>query len=47
MRDRGRRAALLHVDGANATGATALYESVGMRPAVVIDVWRAAVSTAP
>lgn len=40
MRERGRVAALLHVDSANATGATALYESVGMRPAVVIDVWR-------
>ena len=47
MRDRGRKAALLHVDGANATGATALYESVGMRPTVVIDVWRATVPTAP
>lgn len=40
MRDRGRAAALLHVDSANATGATALYESVGMTPSVVIDVWR-------
>ena len=40
MRASGRRAALLHVDTANATGATALYESVGMRPVVVIDVWR-------
>jgi len=40
MRTRGRTAALLHVDVANATGATALYESVGMRPVVVIDVWR-------
>jgi ribosomal protein S18 acetylase RimI-like enzyme len=40
MRERGRAAALLHVDTANATGATALYESVGMRPVVVIDVWR-------
>lgn len=40
MRERGRRAALLHVDSANATGATALYEAVGMRPVVVLDVWR-------
>lgn len=40
MRERGRTAVLLHVDRANATGATALYESVGMRPVVVIDVWR-------
>ncbi|MFP5218793.1 MAG: GNAT family N-acetyltransferase [Actinomycetes bacterium] len=40
MRGRGRAAALLHVDSANATGATALYESVGMTPSVVIDVWR-------
>jgi hypothetical protein len=40
MRERGRTAALLHVDSANATGATALYESVGMRPVMVIDVWR-------
>ena len=40
MRERGRSAALLHVDTANATGATRLYESVGMRPGVVIDVWR-------
>lgn len=40
MSERGRRAALLHVDSANATGATALYEAVGMRPVVVLDVWR-------
>lgn len=40
MRERGRSAVLLHVDTANASGATALYESVGMRPVVVIDVWR-------
>lgn len=47
MRERGRRAALLHVDSANATGATVLYDSVGMRESVVIDVWRATVPTAP
>lgn len=40
MRERGRGFALLHVDTANATGATRLYESVGMEPVVVIDVWR-------
>lgn len=40
MRERGRKAALLHVDTANATGATHLYESVGMTPVVVIDAWR-------
>lgn len=40
MRERGRRAALLHVDTANATGATRLYESVGMYPVVVFDAWR-------
>lgn len=45
MRARGRTAALLHVDSANATGATRLYESVGMRPVVVIDVWRRTVPT--
>jgi mycothiol synthase len=45
MRERGRVAALLHVDSANATGATRLYESVGMRPVVVIDVWRRTVAT--
>jgi mycothiol synthase len=45
MRARGRTGVLLHVDGGNATGATALYESVGMRPVTVIDVWRATVPT--
>lgn len=40
MRERARTAALLHVDSANATGATRLYESVGMTPVVVIDAWR-------
>jgi mycothiol synthase len=44
MRERGRTAALLHVDSANSTGATRLYEAVGMRPAVVIDVWRRVLS---
>jgi mycothiol synthase len=45
MRARGRTGVLLHVDSANATGATALYESVGMRPVMVIDVWRATLPT--
>lgn len=45
MRERGRAAALLHVDSANATGATQLYESVGMRAVVVIDMWRHTVPT--
>ncbi|HWG94803.1 MAG TPA: GNAT family N-acetyltransferase [Mycobacteriales bacterium] len=40
VRDRGRSAALLHVDTANATGATRLYEGVGMRPVLVLDMWR-------
>lgn len=47
MRERGLRAALLHVDSANATGATALYESVGMRPVLVIDAWRCTRPTSP
>ena len=45
MRARGRSGALLHVDTANATGATRLYESVGMRAVVVIDVWRRTAAT--
>ncbi len=40
MQRRGRRAAVLHVDVANATGALGLYESVGMRPVLRIDAWR-------
>ncbi len=40
MRGRGRFAALLHVDSANATGATRLYESVGMSSVLVLDMWR-------
>lgn len=40
MQERGRSVALLHVDSNNATGATRLYESVGMTPVVVLDVWR-------
>ncbi len=37
---RGRTAALLHVDTANVTSALQLYESVGMRPVLQLDVWR-------
>ena len=35
----GRTGTVLHVDSNNATGALALYESVGMRPILVIDKW--------
>jgi mycothiol synthase len=35
----GRSAVFLHVDVANATGALAIYESVGMRPFETIDAW--------
>jgi ribosomal protein S18 acetylase RimI-like enzyme len=38
-RDEGRRAVLLHVDVANATGALRVYESVGMRAVLEIDAW--------
>ncbi|MEU7864146.1 GNAT family N-acetyltransferase [Nonomuraea sp. NPDC049141] len=37
---RGRRATLLHVDSNNTTPALDLYLSAGMRPVLVIDVWR-------
>ncbi|MGH3648379.1 MAG: GNAT family N-acetyltransferase [Micromonosporaceae bacterium] len=37
----GRAGTLLHVDTNNTTPALGLYESVGMRPVMVIDVWRA------
>ncbi|HEX6353048.1 bifunctional aminotransferase class I/II-fold pyridoxal phosphate-dependent enzyme/GNAT family N-acetyltransferase [Actinophytocola sp.] len=36
----GRSGTLLHVDTNNTTPALGLYESVGMRPVLVIDVWR-------
>lgn len=39
-RERGRRAVLLHVDSSNATGATRLYERVGMTAVLVLDMWR-------
>jgi ribosomal protein S18 acetylase RimI-like enzyme len=37
---RGRAGTILHVDTNNPTPALGLYESVGMRPVLVIDVWR-------
>lgn len=36
----GRVGTVLHVDSGNPTPALRLYESVGMRPVLVIDVWR-------
>jgi mycothiol synthase len=36
----GRAGTLLHVDSNNTTPALGLYESVGMRPVLVVDVWR-------
>ncbi len=41
----GRAGTLLHVDTDNVTPALDLYESVGMRPVLVIDAWRAVVKT--
>ncbi|TMR21154.1 GNAT family N-acetyltransferase [Nonomuraea turkmeniaca] len=37
---RGRKGTILHVDSNNITPALGLYESAGMRPVMVIDVWR-------
>ncbi|WP_433444333.1 GNAT family N-acetyltransferase [Nonomuraea sp. CA-141351] len=37
---RGRRGTILHVDSNNTSPALGLYESAGMRPVLVIDVWR-------
>ncbi|MGI5291200.1 GNAT family N-acetyltransferase [Nonomuraea polychroma] len=37
---RGRTGTILHVDSNNTTPALGLYESAGMRPVMVIDVWR-------
>ncbi|XVS67041.1 GNAT family N-acetyltransferase [Actinosynnema sp. CA-299493] len=36
----GRAGTVLHVDSNNPTPALGLYESAGMRPVLVIDVWR-------
>ena len=38
-RDLGRTAIALGVDATNTTGAVALYEKVGMRPALVFEVY--------
>jgi mycothiol synthase len=43
---RGRRRVVLAVDTQNASGATQLYESVGMRPVVTIDAWSMVVPAA-
>lgn len=43
---RGRKGTILHVDTNNPTPALNLYLSVGMRPVLVIDVWRRPMSTA-
>ncbi|WP_327092888.1 GNAT family N-acetyltransferase [Nonomuraea sp. NBC_01738] len=37
---RGRAGTILHVDSNNTTPALGLYTSAGMRPVLVIDVWR-------
>lgn len=41
----GRAGTLLHVDTDNVTPALGLYESVGMRPVLVIDAWRTVLTT--
>lgn len=42
---RGRRGTILHVDSNNVTPAVGLYERVGMRPVLAIDVWQAHATT--
>jgi mycothiol synthase len=42
---RGRIGTILHVDANNTTPALGLYESVGMRQVLVIDVWRKSLPT--
>jgi mycothiol synthase len=41
----GRAGTVLHVDTNNTTPALGVYESVGMRPVLVIDVWRTYLTT--
>ncbi len=41
----GRGGTILHVDTNNPTPALGLYEGVGMRPVLVIDIWRRIVPT--
>ena len=36
----GRSGTILHVDTNNPTPALGLYLSVGMKPVLIIDVWR-------
>lgn len=43
----GRTGTILHVDSDNTTPALGVYESVGMKPVLVIDVWRRAVNVCP
>jgi ribosomal protein S18 acetylase RimI-like enzyme len=40
----GRKGTILHVDSNNTTPALGVYESVGMRAVLVIDVWRRTVA---
>lgn len=40
----GRRGTILHVDSNNLTPALGVYEAVGMRTVLVIDVWRRVIS---
>jgi len=47
MRRRGRTKVILDVDTNNTSGALALYESLGMRPDLRVDVWRCARQTEP
>ena len=42
---RGRRGTVLHVDANNVTPAVGLYEHVGMRAVLAIDIWQARIST--
>ena len=44
---RGRKGTILHVDTNNVTPALGLYLGVGMRPVLVIDVWRRTMRVAP
>ncbi|MET8869579.1 GNAT family N-acetyltransferase [Nonomuraea sp. NPDC004580] len=44
---RGRKGTLLHVDSNNTTPALGLYESAGMRPVLVVDVWRRSLTSEP
>jgi mycothiol synthase len=41
----GRTGTLLHVDSNNTTPALGVYEAAGMRPVLVIDVWRGSLAT--